>query len=122
MRDAWLASQGFKILRFWDHEVLTESAAVLERIIALLPPLSHEGRGENKDRRRDMRCSATIAILLAMTPIAGYSHPGHPAASLVHAHTVFGIDPIYTLLLATAGVAGVAFLWAHRRRVMSKAR
>lgn len=69
-----------------------------------------------------MRCSATITILLAMTPITGYSHPGHPAASLAHAHTFFGIDPIYTLLLAAAGIAGLASLWAHRRRVTSKAR
>ena len=69
-----------------------------------------------------MRCSATITILLAMTPITGYSHPGHPAASLTHAHSFFGIDPIYALLLVTAGIAGVALLWAHRRRVTSKAR
>jgi len=31
-RDAWLATQGFTVLRFWNHEVLQETAAVLERI------------------------------------------------------------------------------------------
>ena len=40
-RDAWLESQGFSVLRFWNHEVLTESPSVLERIIALLPPHPH---------------------------------------------------------------------------------
>lgn len=69
-----------------------------------------------------MRCSATITILLAMTPITGYSHPGHPTASLEHSHELFGIDPIHALLLAAAGIAGMTLLWALRRRAMSKAR
>jgi len=50
IRDAWLESQGFRVLRFWNHEVLTESPAVLGRIFAFIspspPPLSHKGRGE----------------------------------------------------------------------------
>lgn len=50
-RDAWLAGQGFRVLRFWDNEVLTELPAVLEKIAEALspspPPLSHEGRGES---------------------------------------------------------------------------
>jgi very-short-patch-repair endonuclease len=32
MRDAWLSSQGFKVLRFWNHEVLTNIEGVLEVI------------------------------------------------------------------------------------------
>jgi very-short-patch-repair endonuclease len=48
-RTAWLEGQGFRVLRFWDNEVLTELPAVLERIAEALPPspppLSHEGRG-----------------------------------------------------------------------------
>lgn len=32
IRDSWLESQGFKVLRFWNNEVLTESMAVVERI------------------------------------------------------------------------------------------
>lgn len=69
-----------------------------------------------------MRFKTTFTILISMITTAAQAHPGHPAASLMHAHTFFRIDPIYTLLLATAGIAGVALLWAHRRRVMSKAR
>ena len=66
IREAWLEAQGFRVLRFWNNEVLTEMPAVLERIAEALspspPPLgnrsrrcstscipavvSHEGRGE----------------------------------------------------------------------------
>ena len=31
-RDDWLASQGFKVLRFWDNDVLTNVEGVLEKI------------------------------------------------------------------------------------------
>ena len=31
-RDAWLVSQGYKVLRFWDNQVLTETVAVAEAI------------------------------------------------------------------------------------------
>jgi very-short-patch-repair endonuclease len=31
-RDAWLQSQGFRVLRFWTHEVLTNIKGVLEVI------------------------------------------------------------------------------------------
>jgi len=31
-RDQWLASQGFIVLRFWNHEVLNQTEGVLERI------------------------------------------------------------------------------------------
>ncbi len=47
-RSAFLASQGLFVLRFWNHEVLTETEAVLEKIFqvvqaraaALTPTLS----------------------------------------------------------------------------------
>jgi very-short-patch-repair endonuclease len=32
-RTAWLQSQGFKVLRFWNHEVLQNTEAVLEVIL-----------------------------------------------------------------------------------------
>jgi very-short-patch-repair endonuclease len=32
-RDAWLRRQGFKVLRFWNHEILNETEAVLESIL-----------------------------------------------------------------------------------------
>jgi very-short-patch-repair endonuclease len=31
-RDAWLSSQGFKVLRFWNHDVLMNIEGVLEVI------------------------------------------------------------------------------------------
>jgi hypothetical protein len=33
-RDQWLRDQGFRILRFWNNEVLNETNAVLEVILA----------------------------------------------------------------------------------------
>ncbi len=35
-RDAWLRRHGYTILRFWNHEVLGETEAVLEAIWAAL--------------------------------------------------------------------------------------
>ena len=56
-RTTWLESQGFRVLRFWNHQVLTEPAAVQEAILlavghhpphpAPLPP------GERERRRRE---------------------------------------------------------------------
>ncbi len=37
-RDAWLAAQGFQTLRFWNHDVLTQPYAVLERLLKALSP------------------------------------------------------------------------------------
>jgi len=33
-RDAWLEGQGFRVLRFWNHEVLSARAGVLDTILA----------------------------------------------------------------------------------------
>ncbi len=35
-QDAWLASLGFRVLRFWDNQVLNEMAAVTEAIAEAL--------------------------------------------------------------------------------------
>jgi len=35
-RDAWLETQGLQTLRFWNHDVLTQPDAVLERLYAVL--------------------------------------------------------------------------------------
>ena len=49
-RDAWLRSQGYTVLRFWNHEVMQQMEGVLEQIrstIALSPsPSPTSGRGE----------------------------------------------------------------------------
>ena len=33
-RDAWLTAQGFRIMRFWNNDILTDTAAVLEAVMA----------------------------------------------------------------------------------------
>ena len=49
IRDAWLRAQGFNVLRFWNSEILTNTAGVLEKIANEAPPsslaLSRGGRG-----------------------------------------------------------------------------
>ncbi|MGE0283538.1 MAG: endonuclease domain-containing protein, partial [Rhizobiaceae bacterium] len=35
-RDGWLNSNGYSVLRFWNHEVLKERRAVLDTILAAL--------------------------------------------------------------------------------------
>ena len=49
-RDAWLREQGFRILRFWNNDVLANLPAVLETIAGHTapspPPLPREGGGE----------------------------------------------------------------------------
>jgi very-short-patch-repair endonuclease len=36
VRDAWLASKGFTILRFWNNDVLSNTNGVIERIVEAL--------------------------------------------------------------------------------------
>jgi very-short-patch-repair endonuclease len=36
VRDEWLQAQGYRVLRFWDHEVLKNVEAVLEVIFSKL--------------------------------------------------------------------------------------
>ena len=46
-RDEWLASQGYRVLRFWNAEVMSNTAGGLDTILAALPPsplLRGEGR------------------------------------------------------------------------------
>ena len=57
-RDAYLTAQGFRILRFWNNDILTNSEGVVTRILDAIDssgaqtradptpqPLSHKGRG-----------------------------------------------------------------------------
>jgi very-short-patch-repair endonuclease len=37
-RDAWLAAQGFTVLRFWNNEAMNNLEGVLTKIAASLPP------------------------------------------------------------------------------------
>jgi very-short-patch-repair endonuclease len=61
-RDAALAKQGIRVLRFWNNEVLQDTEAVMERLwevltdsIALTPNPSPAGRGEHGGRRLHRR-------------------------------------------------------------------
>jgi very-short-patch-repair endonuclease len=38
-RDQWLVSQGFKILRFWNHEVFENRESVVQNIMDHLTPI-----------------------------------------------------------------------------------
>ena len=58
-RDDWLGAQGFRIMRFWNNEVLENEDGVLVTILAALEPplpnpspqpLSRKGRGAMIDR------------------------------------------------------------------------
>ena len=40
-RTAWLEARGYRVLRYWNHEILTETEAVLERILAELRTAPH---------------------------------------------------------------------------------
>jgi len=49
-RTAYLRGLGYKVIRFWNHEILTEPEAVLEKILAELQSSPHpnplpEGEG-----------------------------------------------------------------------------
>jgi very-short-patch-repair endonuclease len=53
-RDRDLGTAGFRVLRFWNNEVLMHTDAVLERIVSALartpsppPPLPLKGRGDS---------------------------------------------------------------------------
>lgn len=59
-RDAWLASHGFRVLRFWNDEILQRTDAVLQAIAAALqeaaslrgPSPATGGEGRNQPRCR----------------------------------------------------------------------
>jgi very-short-patch-repair endonuclease len=55
-RDAWLKLQGFRVLRFWNHDILKRTEAVLETIWNTLreAPLSPDpspARGEGRQAK-----------------------------------------------------------------------
>jgi len=52
IRDAFLEKEGYRVLRFWDNEVLNNIEGILEVIIQNLSPSPHpsplKGEGRNK--------------------------------------------------------------------------
>jgi Protein of unknown function (DUF559) len=71
-RDAWLTSQGFVVLRFWNNEVFENLEGVVERILVQLQaapspqPLSGprppRRRGRGARRRRAVTAPAILAF------------------------------------------------------------
>ena len=55
-RDAWLKSQGFRVLRFWNHEICNDTEAVLEAVLTTVEyrhplfPDPSPARGEGSRR------------------------------------------------------------------------
>ena len=56
-RTGFMVAQGFRVLRFWNNEVLAQTSAVLERILQALQedphpnPLPQAGEGARQDTR-----------------------------------------------------------------------
>jgi len=80
-RDAWLAANGYRVLRFWNNEVMQELPGVLERIWESLllgdtpsppAPLPHAGEGSK----------SSVATSLSPLPHAGERSKSSAAASL----------------------------------------
>ena len=44
-RTAWLEAEGYRVLRFWNNDVLTNKDGVLETILAALRPNPQAGEG-----------------------------------------------------------------------------
>jgi len=56
IRDQWLSSQNFHVLRFWNNEVLSQTDAVIDTIVQALnntptPSLPRKGGGRTRQRR-----------------------------------------------------------------------
>ena len=74
-RDAWSESQGFRVRRFWNNDVLANIDGVLARIaecVAPSPqPLSHQGRGAQRVRESSSADAAQIVPPDHPSPLVG---------------------------------------------------
>jgi len=57
IRDAWLAREGFRILRFWNNEVLENTEGVMQKVLSSLDapspqPSPTRGEGERSAPRK----------------------------------------------------------------------
>lgn len=48
-RDAWLAAQGYRVLRFWNHDILTNIESVMTAVLLALK----EARGSDVVSEKD---------------------------------------------------------------------
>ncbi|HYM35290.1 MAG TPA: DUF559 domain-containing protein, partial [Steroidobacteraceae bacterium] len=55
-RDIWLNAEGYRVLRFWNNDVLSNIEAVMEAVMKSLTPSPHpspvQGEGADKDAKR----------------------------------------------------------------------
>ena len=83
-RDVWLQAQGFKVLRFWNNDVLGNIEGVMETIFVEVlgassspsPNPSHQGRGTGSEVTQSSQLSKSskllilsILILISPTPL-----------------------------------------------------
>ncbi|TBW36483.1 endonuclease domain-containing protein [Siculibacillus lacustris] len=88
-RSAWFAAAGYRVLRFWNHDVLTETTAVLDAIWAALaevgaitgaePPLPVPPPPGGRERSRRGGGRATAADDAAPRSVIGMSSPPVPS-------------------------------------------
>ncbi|HVV41743.1 MAG TPA: DUF559 domain-containing protein [Nitrobacter sp.] len=73
LRTAWIAAKGYRVLRFWNHDVLRNIDGVLGEIQRAItptldPPRKGEGRRQPRKRftqsvgRRWMKCNARSSV------------------------------------------------------------
>ncbi|MBS0192919.1 MAG: tRNA lysidine(34) synthetase TilS [Proteobacteria bacterium] len=86
-RDAWFEAQGFRVLRFWNHDILTSTDAVLEQILAAvtfptdsLPPLPNPSPARGEGLASD-RHDAGICFPSPHAGEGGASAPGEGDSS-----------------------------------------
>jgi len=71
-RDAWLKSQGFRVLRFWNNQVMNELDGVLEMILQqLTPPPSPLPQGEGETGALDLQWMRHALSLAQRAAAAG---------------------------------------------------
>jgi hypothetical protein len=58
-RDDWLSLQGFRVLRFWNNDVLSNIEGVLQRVRENLSPTSSKEKRKNKSISPSPRPSPT---------------------------------------------------------------
>jgi len=71
-RDAWLQSQGFKVLRFWNNQVLAETEGVLASILqGLTPPPDPLPQGEGEFGPADVEWMRHALVLAQQASAEG---------------------------------------------------
>jgi len=70
-RTKWLESRGFRVLRFWDNDVLLETEAVMESIYASLKALTLPRTAGEGSQRQEQSDRTTVNALEEYVPLPG---------------------------------------------------